>query len=187
MAKKRVKTKDTVIPSKLEAIEAHNEYAAASVKRDKTIAEKEAEIQKINEKYQPSLLGLGEELSKSLRKIQVWAESNKDLFIEKRSQDWGNAVIGYRTGTPKVTVRPGTINPETNKAASLKSIAAALDADELTAFLKTVVPTLDKNAITSAMKDRKSELAVVLSGYGLLITQDETFFIEVKSSETDIE
>lgn len=146
-------------------------YAKAEAELRKVNAEIDIQTQKIREKYQSKsdeLLKLKEE---SFEVVMKYAEENPQFFEKKRSMETPFGTIGFRLGTPK-----------------LKNIKGFTWASVLT-LCEKVMPKfvrtkneLNKEAILADKELSEKDL----KGIGVEIVQDDTFFIDLKSEETDI-
>jgi phage host-nuclease inhibitor protein Gam len=104
---------------------------------------------------------------------------------ERKSADIGPATIGYRNGNPKTKI--------IGKAWTEEKVIAALKAQKLTAY----IATKEDIAKAKILADRKPSACVgvdvltnsegqivALSVVGLVIAQDEVFYIEPKTDTT---
>ena len=102
-------------------------------------------------------------------KITSYALANKDsLFVKKKSLDSLHGTIGFRTGTPKLkTLKGFTWNTVTNL---------------LKEFLPAYVRIAEEPAKDKLLTERNNEqIADFFPKIGVVVTQDETFFVEVKA------
>jgi len=63
------------------------------------------EITAVKEKYEGSISKLQDEKEEAFEVLQAYAESNPELFQDKKSIDFTHGTIGFRTGTPKLVLR----------------------------------------------------------------------------------
>lgn len=166
MAKTRTKAATIVDVSPAEAQAALNSYAANQSKLKGIEAKMETEIQKIREKYADNIKQLQTVSEDDFRKVQFYAERHKkDLFALRKSADWGAAIIGLRTATPSLKIGV--------KGRTWEDILAELPPD----YIRTKTePMKDK-----ILADRETLAEQgLLTEWGLIIEQRETFFVELK-------
>ena len=164
---KRVK-KEVLTPiSASEAEDVMSTYAEADAQIEQITAKMDEQITKIREKYADDL-ALREELkNEALDKLQLFAETNKGLFEKRRSMEMVHGKIGFRTGTPKL---------KTMKGFTWAAITKLLE-DKMPHFVRT---TNEPNKeMLLEMRD-KPEVAKRFEDVGILVVQDETFFVELK-------
>lgn len=118
----------------------------------------------IKEKYDAKIGSLQEEKEEHFEVMQAYAESNPELFVDKKSIETTHGVFGFRTGMPKLTPRKGFKWPAILEL--LKS--------KLPSYVKTK-EDVDKERL---LADRNEELVKgSLKQVGLDVTQDETFYV----------
>lgn len=154
--------------------EAFGKYAAADAKVQQITAKMDGEITKIRDKYQEDLSKLTEARKLSGDMLEAYATENKDeLFAKKKSMEMTHGKIGFRTGTPKLKTLKGFTWPA------------------VTNILKEILPdyvrTVDEPAKDKLLADRDlDEVAERLSKCGIMVDQDETFFIEPKKETEEV-
>lgn len=148
-------------------------YALAAAEEKKMMAKMEAEIVKIREKYSEDLTNYAETQTQHFEIIQRYAEANKDaLFTVKRSMELSHGTIGFRKGTPKVEMLP--------KWNTKKVLEMTMQ------LLPEYVEIKRKIKKDSIIADRNTEDVVLnLPKIGLYISQEDAFFIELKTEEQD--
>lgn len=169
------------------AEEAFANYAKANASIKKINALVELTCTKIREKNQAQLTQLAEEREKAFATLQAFATENKaELFTKKKSLDMAHGTIGFRTGTPKLK--------------ALKGFTLASAMELVKAFLPSryirVKEELDKDriladrdieAVAFMKADITEEVTMqeAMSRCGLLVAQDETFYVEPKQENTE--
>ena len=151
--------------------EAFANYAIADAKLQKINASLDVEITKLREKHAPEVTQLNEQKDTAFNIMQAFALENKDnLFAKRKSMDTTHGTIGFRTGTPKLKTRKGfTWNAVTNL---------------LKEFLPGYVRTTEEPAKDKLLADRDNEKVVpMLEKVGVMIVQEEVFFVEPKKEE----
>lgn len=171
MAKTRVK-KIVVSGVKRDQMEeAFGKFALADAKVQGINAKMDAEITKIREKNADDLAKWQQEREDALEVLQVYATENRDeLFSKKKSIETTHGILGFRTGTPKLKTRKGF------------TWAAVLEL--LKEFNPSYVRTTDEIAKDKLLADRENEeISELMQKVGIMVDQDETFFVEPKKEE----
>lgn len=156
------------IRSKEELVETVAEIARLTVDANLLRATMDERIMQIRDEFQPKIEAAEAEIKAEVKAAKVWAKANKTEFGEAKSLDLGLAVVGFRTGMPKVSFLKGW-NVE-------KCIAAVLERFPRRGYVRTV-EELDKQALIA---DRDKLTACECDNIGIEIDQDETFFVDVK-------
>ncbi len=135
----------------------------------------DTQIAEIRKQHEGSLDRLSKTIDEKVSIAEAWAASNPGEFGKKKSIDFVHAVVGYRSGTPKV-----------KKLSKFKTFAAVAAFMQSLPWAKKYVsvaePAVNKEAL---IRDRTSLTAQQLSELGLAIVQDETFFISPKSEKLE--
>jgi len=154
-----------------EAEDALSKYATADAQAEEITAKMDQKITEIRNKHAEVLQLLGNTKEEEGKKVQMWAETNEDMFASKKSMDMAHGTVGFRTGQPK-----------------LKTLSGHTWAS-VTELMKERAPDYVKETLTP-MKDKliadrdNEEMDKFLKAIGLKIIQDETFFIELKKEES---
>ena len=132
----------------------------------------DTELQLVRDKYQADLAAASGFIEAQTELVAEYCTQHPDLFAkDRKSLDLTHAVIGFRTGTPKVKL----VNKRWTMAAALEAIKAR----KWFQFVRTS-EEIDKEKIIGARAEvGNDELKTV----GLEVTQTETFFIEPKLEE----
>lgn len=148
-------------------------YADADAKEKKILADMDVKITRIREQYQEKLTQLTEIKAGEFEKLQHFALTNPDIFAKKKSIDLVHGIIGFRTGTPKLSTRKGF------------TWAAVLELAKQ--FLPSYVRTSEEVAKDRLLADREdSEVSALFSKVGIEVRQDETFYVEPKKELSNI-
>lgn len=147
---------------------AFTEFATADAKLQKLNATMDVEITRIREKYADDIAKLTERKEKSFDVVQAFALANKeDLFTRRKSMDTVHGSFGFRTGTPKLKL--------------LKGFTWGAVTNLLSEFLPDYVRTTTEPAKDKLLADRDSEdVSGMMTKVGIMVVQEETFFIEPK-------
>jgi phage host-nuclease inhibitor protein Gam len=125
------------------------------------------ELAAVRAKYERELPGLEREIGEKLSLAQEYCDAHRDLFPkDRKSIEVLHAVVGYRTGTPKLKLARGWTWDRTLEK---------LQANRVMRWIRTKAE-VNKDAI---LTDRDATPAV-LEVYGVRIVQDETFYVEPK-------
>ena len=171
MAKKREKkTVYTGITSE-QMEQAFADYAKADARQQKITAEMDIQMAKIREKWQDELAKLAETKENAFDILQVYALENREiLFSKRKSLETTHGTLGFRTGTPTLKTRKGF------------TWASVLEM--LKEFMPNYVRTKEEPAKDKLLADREDEeVAALFPKVGVVVVQDETFFVEPKKEE----
>ncbi len=170
---KRIKKRIVVAPSKEEVSEVMRSFAEASSKIKELEAREELQLLEVRKTYSEKAETFLEQRQKAMEKLEAFGIHNKDEFFQKKkSMDLHHGVIGFRTGTPKVS-KPRSI--------TWNKIIESLNENK-SQFLRTRIE-VDKDKIIASRDDQQvmHELAEV----GVSVVQDETFFITIKEGQLE--
>lgn len=168
---KRVLAPTTITAQQAE--EAFADFAKADAKQQEINARMDGEITKIREKYADKLSTLATDKEQAFEVLQAYATNNRDAFGKKKSMELAHGVIGFRTGTPKLKTLRGF-----TWASVLK-------------LVKNVLPeyirTAEEVAKDKLLADReKPEVSSQFAEVGIMVDQDETFFVEPKKEAMEV-
>jgi phage host-nuclease inhibitor protein Gam len=168
---KRTKTKALPELTKQEAEKLLGEFAITDAMLCKLTAEMDEEIHDIREKY-AELAGKHQERHAELQDmLQAFAEKNKEAyFTKKRSLAMQHGNIGFRKGTPKAKTKKGFT------WAAVLELCRTIAPD----FIRTKEEVAKEMMI--AQREDEKKMAII-DKVGVLIANDETFFIELKKEE----
>lgn len=170
---KRIKKRIVVAPSKQEVSEVMRRFAEASCKIKELEAREELQLLEVRKTFEKEAEALLEQKQNAMEKLEAFGLHNKDeLFQKKKSMDLHHGIIGFRTGTPKVS-KPRSV--------TWNKVIEALNENK-PQFLRTRIE-VDKDKIIASRDDQQvmHELAEV----GVSVVQDETFFITIKEGQLE--
>ena len=147
------------------------DYALADARQQQITAKMDLQITKIRESFQDELTKLQDKKDECFELIQTYATEKKDeLFTKKKSIETQHGVFGFRTGTPKLKTRKGyTWNAVTNL---------------LKEFLPGYVRIAEEPAKDRLLADRElPEVLEMFPKVGIMVDQDESFYIECKKED----
>lgn len=148
--------------------EAFGQYALADAEVQSITASMDQQFVAIREQHADRLAMLEEQKSKALEVMQVFATENREeLFSKRKSMETAHGVIGFRTGTPKLKTKKGF------------TWAAVLEL--LRKFGKDYIRATEEIAKDKLLADRDSdECQQLMEDCGIMVAQDETFYVEPK-------
>lgn len=171
MAKTRVKKVVVSGVTRDRMEEAFGVFAFADAKLQGINAAMDAEITKIRERNAEEIAKYQQQKDESLDVLQTYATENREeLFSKKKSMETAHGVFGFRTGTPKLERRKG--------------FTWAIVLELLREFLPSYVRTKEEVARDKLLADRdKAEVSPLMQKCGIVVVQEETFFVEPKKEE----
>lgn len=158
-----------VIRDRAEAETHVNTVAALVNERRATAAEMDEKILNLKKEYELELANLNVQIKVGTDNLEAWALANPEEFGKAKSIEFLAGRIGFRTGTPKLTLL--------SRAWNWEKVTSAVE-HLLPNFIRNK-PEVDKEAIIA----QREELAEFLPGVGLKVTQGESFFVEPKLTE----
>lgn len=167
MKKSRIKKNLAVtIASVSEAEQVVNEMAVLANEIAGLNAEMDARIIAEKERYSPLVSSREQQLDERRAELEAWALANPLAFGKRKSIEFLNGTIGFRTGTPKLALL--------NRQWNWDTVTAAVERF-LPKFIRSK-PEVDKAGILG----QADELAEFLPQVGLKVTQAESFFVDAK-------
>jgi phage host-nuclease inhibitor protein Gam len=174
--KNRIKLTSSIIETRAEMEAVIGEIATLQLKLNAATAEMDQRITNVRQGYEGTLDTLNKEIQTRTQLAQCWADSHPEEFPgDKKSIDFVHAIVGFRTGTPKVTPLKKRFTVAVI-IANLKKLAWGPK------YIRNPDPQIDKEAI---LQDRKILTEDQLAKAGLKIVQEESFYIELKATETE--
>jgi phage host-nuclease inhibitor protein Gam len=153
--------------------ESFAQYAKTDAEIQRITATMDLQITKIRDNYSGRITQLSDLREQLFELIQAYAiEHRETLFARRKSIEAPHGIIGFRTGTPKLkTLKGFTWNAVTHL---------------LREFLPKYVRIEEEPAKDKLLADRdKADVSELFQKCGLEVTQDESFYIELKKeSET---
>lgn len=149
------------------------EIASITVDANCLEARMDAELIAIRKRFAERIEEKRRQLKALTAACRKWAVKNKAEFGDAKSIDFGLAVVGFRTGMPKLTFAEGFDEERT--------IAAILENFPKSDYV-TTVDVLNKAAIIADRDDLTDD---DLFQIGVSVEQSESFFVEVKLDEPE--
>ena len=147
---------------------AFSEYAAADARVQNIQSKMDIEITRIRDKYVDQLAEQQGIKEKNFEIMQTFAtEHREELFSKRKSYESAHGVFGFRTGTPKLK--------------NLKGFTWAAVTNVVKELLPDYIRVSEELAKDKLLADReKEEVAQLLPRCGMIVVQDETFYVEPK-------
>lgn len=155
-----------------QAQEASETIAKKQNKLEKIEAKMNEEINNIKSKYTDDITELKEELEEPKACLEMFAGEQKINWGKKKSFELLHCVIGFRTGTPKVTKK---------KSFSWDAVLQLLKKQPIFSGFIRSTEEINKEAILGE-KDEKL-IKKLKDDCFIEIDQDETFFVTPKKEE----
>ena len=151
--------------------QAFADYAKADARQQKIMADMDVQMTKIREKWQDELQKLTETKDNAFDIMQAYAlENREELFSKRKSLETTHGTIGFRTSTPALKTRKGF---------TWSSVLNLLKE-----FLPSYVRTKEEPDKEKLLADREDEeVATLFPKVGVVVVQDETFYVEPKKEE----
>lgn len=155
-----------------------SETVTAQIQREKLIAKRDEELQRINEKHAPGIEALSEEIDSNLGILEQWADAHSAEWGTARSISVCGHRIGFRTGNP--AVKPN--GKLTFKA--IVSMLAKAGGDLAKKFLKVKTDLCKETVLATARQLESADEATALAAQaeldaiGCHIEQAEAFYLE---------
>jgi phage host-nuclease inhibitor protein Gam len=171
--KKKITMAAMVLTSEDAMVGTLNRYVELKLALAGATANHEQKVAELNSAFDDAVQADREELAVLESSVQLYALNHrKELFPgEKKSKEFANAKIGFRSNPPSVGKR---IAKDTFPA-----IAQRLDETEWGQAYVEWSPSIDKEAL---LRDRAQIPDENLAAVGLRFDQDEFFFIEPSSA-----
>lgn len=181
-ARTRIKINLPTIRSRDEAEAVMNELAQSANNKRKFVSQLDAEKLAAEKRFAPSILECETAVKAKSDALRAWAEANPEEFGKKKSIEFAAGVLGFRTGTEKVSLLSRAWNWE-----------KVLDAIKTRAFqFVRSKDEVDKAAILAFMhdgktaEDRAAIVETVLKPIGVKIEKEESFFVEPKLTDAEV-
>lgn len=156
-----------------DAEKAFAEFAKADAEVQSINAKMDVEMTKIREKYADKLAELEDQKNQNFEIVQTYATENKEeLFSKRKSIESIHGIFGFRTGTPKLKTLKGFTWPAVVNLCK--------------EYLPDYVRTTFEVAKDKLLADRdKEEVANHFEDVGVMVVQDETFYLEPKKEDAE--
>jgi phage host-nuclease inhibitor protein Gam len=146
--------------------------AEQKISESRTKALMDQRLKEVREDHEAQLAYINDKLTPLLMRIQAWAESNAGDFGKLKSIEMIHGTIGWRVSPPTLKTLSGWTWQRVLDA--LKSLGHA-------PFIRTK-EEVDKQAV---LAQRENLLDGDLRQFGCKIVQEESFFVEPKTTPTE--
>lgn len=150
-----------------EAQEASAKYAEVSARLGVIEAQMNERINRIRDQFQEEVIQLAQEKERQMEVLETFAKEQKGNWGKRKSYELLHSVIGFRTGTPKVTK---------DRKFSWDDVLDMVK--EKFPSLVRVKCELDKEAIIAMREEQQFQ--DLQKACFVDVIQDETFFVEAK-------
>ena len=178
--KNRIKISLPQLVTRDDAEAAMNELALAVNNQRRLITQRDALVLKVNNQFESPLGELDADIKAKTDTLRAWAEAHPEEFPKNRkSLDLSAGVLGFRTGTPKLTLL--------SRAFTWDKVLALLSASATWAGFIRTKQEVDKEVILGAYSQAADQRAFDedIRALGLKVTQDESFFVEPRLTDLD--
>lgn len=151
--------------------EAFGQFALADAQHQGLTAKMDAEITKIRDKYSADLAERQKRREDAFGILRTYATENRlELFSSKKSMETTHGILGFRTGNPQIK--------------QMKGFTVASSVNLLREFAPDYIRTKEEPAKDKLLADRENEgMDELMAKVGLIVDQDETFYVEPKKEE----
>ncbi len=188
MAKRQKKVVVTGV-TREQADEAFAQYAKAEAQIQKINAEIDLQCAKTREKYADKLAFLAKQKDEAFATLDSYASENKaELFAKKKSLEMAHGTIGFRTGTPKLkTLKGFTWASALQLAKKFLPFTYIRQTEEIAKDKLLADRDLKEVAVydTPTGDPREVTMREAMAFCGIQVTQDETFYVETKTEDTE--
>ncbi|MBR1836412.1 MAG: host-nuclease inhibitor Gam family protein [Kiritimatiellae bacterium] len=155
------------------------EYARASLALRDARLERDRAVTAAREAYEAREPELRLAVEAAFKQLELWGRRHPEAFEPKKSLELVQGRIGFRTGTPRVSL-PRGVDEE--------ALCCQLELAGEGEWVRRS-PALDKQAIlrVAASEDEvdKARLARLAETYGIRVRQEERFFAEAREEKSD--
>ena len=176
MKKNRLKTSALpAVVTRDEAEQMVSQITELTIKHNGLTADLDAEIAITRSRYETTLGNLSARIDALTEQVRDWALANPEEFGKKKSLEFSQGVIGFRTGMPKLKTLSGFTFARVLHMLTLFKWGNA--------FIR-IKEEVDKEGLISAFTSKNistSELREI----GVRVDQEESFFVEPDLTETE--
>ena len=177
-SKARLKQSLPTLITRDEAEAQMNDMALVINNQRKLAAKRDGEILKLNQGYEAPLAECDLKIEQLTTALRAWAEANPDQFPkDRKSIQMLSGILGFRTGTPKLTLLSRVFNWVR---------VLALVEEHQPGFIR-LKKEVDKEGLLT-LHSQATDRAVAdaeLKRMGLKVTQEESFYIEPNLTELE--
>lgn len=183
-------TNITVLLRSRESAEATvREIVAAQIAREKLIAARDLELERVGAKHNPDIDSITANIELNFELLEDWAENNGQEFVGAKSMTINGHRFGWRTGNPTVKARGklslktilarlieagGTIRAQFVREKSELNKEAILELHRVAEGRSPALEALNEKQ----REEAKLEAVAALKAIGVMVQQVETFYFE---------
>jgi len=155
---------------------ASEQYATAQNSLSRLQAKMNEELNKVKSKYADKVNDLVEQLEEPTDILEAFAKEQKESWGKKKSFELLHTVIGFRTGTPKVSK---------DKKFTWDAVLELMkkNKEAFANFIRTKEEINKENILALKTDADEKVLKLLKDECYLFIEQDENFFVEAKVEE----
>jgi phage host-nuclease inhibitor protein Gam len=163
----RAKKKVLTNISAEQAEQAFAQFAKSESRAEELTAKMEQRITKIREEYANELDELADSKREAIDILEVYAKEHEEFFSTKKSYEMTHGIIGYRTGT--------------HKLGKLSGFTWDVVKEKVKKYLPDYIRTKEEVNKEGLIAERDNlEVAKQFSKCGIVVEQDETFYVQAK-------
>lgn len=141
--------------------------ATMTIQRDQQMAEMDEALSKVRATYGDDLATVTARIDAAVAECRAWAEAHPEEFATRKSIEMVHGIVGFRTGMPALKLIKG---------GTWDKVLDRLNNMGLVAYIRTKYEA-DKEKL---LADRDDVMKELLPKVGVVVKQDETFFVEPK-------
>lgn len=143
------------------------EIALLTIQRDQNMAKMDEELQEVRKQYGESIATVSARIDAGVADLRAWADAHPEEFIGRKSIEMVHGTVGFRTGMPAL---------KTVRGVTWDKVLEKLNAMGLVAYVRAKYEA-DKEKL---LADREEAVGQLFGQIGVLVKQEETFFVEPK-------
>lgn len=173
MSKNRISQSGPAITSRAEMETLVGEITALTIKRDRETVRMDSEIDQIRKDYSPKIDELTSQIEGKVALAKEWAKAkeNQTEFQGKKSIEFPQGTVGFRTGNPEFKLINGW------------KMAAVLEKLRALNLGGTYIRTVEEVNKELVVADRKTLGDEKLKSFGARVSQTVRFFVDPKREE----
>lgn len=149
-------------------------YAVTSHNLAEIEAVMSQEIDAVRSRYVAEITRLKASMEATLDDVASWASLHPECFRSRKSIDLVHGTIGYRTSTPRCTLRRGTDE---------HALATTMRDDPEASRYVRIALEIDRQGIIARTSMDADAAQMLADRYGIRVTQSERFYIDPKGEE----
>jgi phage host-nuclease inhibitor protein Gam len=175
---KKTRIKTTALPAPVSRDQAESivsQITELTIKHNGLTADLDTEIAAVRSRYEATLGNLSARIDSLTDQVRDWALANPEEFGKKKSLEFSQGIIGFRTGMPKLKTLSGF---------TFARVLHMLSSVKWGAAFTRIKEEVDKEGLISAFTSKNISSAE-LREIGVRVDQEETFFVDPFITETE--